>query len=153
MHTSRYYDIQKIRRYQKLILRFDYSAGILLNPNSKLTLPWGNPDVITAMRCVNESKQSSGPHQLVSPFTLDMTWDALLPYECVCVSHVLSCYPVLALGMSGCYIGSKGAEQLVKHYNNLAGQILEELDLQYNYLTSEGMEHVMKIVRTSEPHY
>ena len=38
MHTSRYYDIQKIRRYQKLILRFDYSAGILLNPTTITSL-------------------------------------------------------------------------------------------------------------------
>ena len=116
--------------------------------------PWkGDPDVITAMRCINESKQSSGPHQSVSPFTLDLNGNTLLPYDCVCVSHVLSCYPVLALKMLGCHIGNKGAELLVKHYPNLTGQLLEEFDLSHNDLTSEGMEHVMKIARTSEPHY
>ena len=126
---------------------------------SKLTSPggpWsGDPDVITAMRCINESKQSSGPHQSVSPFTLNMRWHTLLPYDCLCVSNVLSCYPVSQLMMEDCSIGNKGAELLVKHYpnKNTTSQLLEELDLNGNNLTSEGMEHVMKIVRTSEPHY
>ena len=124
---------------------------------SKLMSPGGpfraDPVVITAMRCINESKQSSGPHQLVSPFTLNMTFNTLLPYDCVCVSHVLSCYPIIALKMNHCDIGNKGAELLVKHYPNLTGQLLEKLDLMNNDLTNEGMEHVMKIVRTSEPHY
>ena len=119
---------------------------------SKLTSP-NDPDVITAMRCINESKRSSAPHQSVSSFTLDMTGNTLLPYDCTCVSHVLSCYPVLALKMWDCHIDNKGAELLVKHDPNTTGQLLEELDLRVNDLTSEGMEHVMKIVRTSEPHY
>ena len=126
---------------------------------SKLTSPgkpWrGDRDVITAMRCINEIKQSSGPHQSVSPFILDMTMNTLLPYDCLCLSNVLSCYPVSQLKMRSCSIGDKGAELLVKHYpnKNTTSQLLEELDLTGNYLTSEGMEHVMKIVRTSEPHY
>ena len=95
------------------------------------------------------------PHQSVSPFTLDMTFNTLLPYDCLCLSNVLSCYPVSQLKMGVCHIGNKGAELLVKHYpsKNTTSQLLEELDLCYNDLTSEGMEHVMKIVRTSEPHY
>ena len=115
----------------------------------------GDPDVITAMRCINESKQSRGPHQSISPVTLDMTFNTLLPYDCLCVSYVLSCYLVIALWMSSCHIGNKGAKLLVKHYpsNNSTGQLLEELVLSSTDLTSEGMEHVMKIVRTSEPHY
>ena len=115
----------------------------------------GGPDVITAMRCINESKQCSGPHQSVSPFTLDMSVNALLPYDCLCLSNVLSCYPVSQLKMMGCHIGNKGAELLVKHYpnKNTTSQLLEELNLSINNLTNEGMEHVMKIVRTSEPHY
>ena len=82
-----------------------------------------------------------------------MTGNTLLPYDCVCVSHVLSCYEVLALKMNGCHIGNKGAELLVKHYPNSTGSLLEKLKLSDNDLTSEGMEHVMKIVRTSKPHY
>ena len=122
---------------------------------SKLTSPGklriGDPNVIRAMRCINESKWSSGPHQSVSPFTLNLDQNTLLPYDCVCVSHVLSCYPVLALSMVRCRIGNKGAELLVKH--NLTGQLLEELNLMCNDLTIEGIKHVMKIVRTSEPHH
>ena len=121
---------------------------------SKLT-SIDHDDVITAMRCINESKQSSGPHQSVSPFTLNMTMNTLLPYDCLCLSNVLSCYPVSQLKMLYCHIGNKGAELLVKHYpnKNTTSQLLEELYLSINDLTSEGMEHVMKIVRTSEPHY
>ena len=120
---------------------------------SKLTSPI-TAYVITAMRCINESKQGSGPDQSVSPFTLDMA-GTLLPYDYLCVSHVLSCYPVLALKMRGGHIDNKGAELLVKHYpyKNSTGQLLEELNLIVNNLTSEGMEQVIMIVRTSEPHY
>ena len=122
---------------------------------SKLTLPGesyaGDPDVITAMRCINESKQSGGPHHSVSPFTLNVAFNDLSPYECVCVSHVLSCYPVLALKMNLCLIGNEGAELLVKHYSNFAGLPLEELIVSSNDLTSKGMEHVIKIIETSEP--
>ena len=112
-------------------------------------------DVITAMRCINECKQSSGLHQSVSPFTLNMAGITLLPYDCVCASNVLSCYPVSQLMINYCNFDNKGAELLVKHYpnKNITSQLLEELDLKDNDLTSEGMEHVMKIVRTSEPHY
>ena len=121
---------------------------------SKLILLRAGSDVIAAMRCINESEQSSGPHHLVSPFTLKMSY-TLFPYDCVCISSILSCYPVSQLKMVDCNIDNRGAELLVKHYpnKNLTGQLLEELNLSYNNLTSEGMEHVMKIVRTSEPHY
>ena len=121
---------------------------------SKLTSD-DDDDVITAMRCINESKQSSGPHQSVSPFTLNMNWNTLSPYDCLCLSNVLSCYAVSQLKMRYCSIGNKGAELLVKYYpsKNATSQLLEELDLSNNDLTSEGMEHVMKIMRTSEPHY
>ena len=130
--------------------------GLVGHPNvSSRIIVGGDPNVITAMRCINESKQSSDPHQSVSPFTLHLALNTLLPYDCVCVSNILSCYPVLALEMRHCHIGNKGAELLVKHYpyKNSTGQLLEELYLKNNDLTIEGMEHVMKIVRTSEPHY
>ena len=115
---------------------------------------WDDSEVPTVIRCINESKEKGVPQQAVSPFSLAMR-GTQLPYDCLCLSHVLSCYPVLALEMSGCHIGDKGAELLVKHYpcKNLTGQLLEELNLRKNDLTSKGMEHVMKIVRTSEPHY
>ena len=126
---------------------------------SKLTVPvtWlmGDPSVIIAVSCINESKQSSRPNHSVSPLTLNMNWNTLLPYNCLSLSNVLSCYPVSQLNIRGCHIGNKGAELLVKHYpnRNTTGQLLEELVLSSNNLTSEGMEHVMKIVSTSKPYY
>ena len=111
--------------------------------------------VITAMRCINESKQSSTAHQLVSPLALDMSYYSLLPYDCLCVSNILSCYPVTKLDMNYCSIGNKGAEMFMKHYINKTTtcQLLEELNLSGNELTSEGMEYMMNIVKTSKPHY
>ena len=119
---------------------------------SKLT---SYDDVITAMRCINESKQSSIAHHLVSPLALDLGWKSLLPYDCLCVSNVLSCYPVTKLDMNYCSIGNKGAELFMKYYTNKTTtcQLLEELDLSGNELTSEGMEHMINIVKTSKPHY
>ena len=112
-------------------------------------------DVITAMRCINESKQSSTAHQLVSPLALDMSYYSLLPYDCLCVSNILSCYPVTELNMESCSIGNKGAEMFMKHYTNKTTtcQLLEELYLSSNDLTSEGMEYMMNIVKTSKRHY
>ena len=120
---------------------------------SKLT-SYGNK-AITAMRCINESKQSSTAHQLVSPLALDIFNKSLLPYDCLCVSNILSCYPVIELNMRFCSIGNKGAEMFMKHYTNKTTtcQLLEELDLKGNELTCEGMENMMNIVKTSKPHY
>ena len=127
---------------------------------SMLSLPVGvygltDPKVIIATSCIHESKQSSIRDQSVSPFTLNMKLKALLPYNCLCVSSVLSCYPVSQLKMWSCSIDNKGAELLVKHYpnKNTTGQLLEELNLRGNDLTSEGIVDVMNIVKTSEPHY
>ena len=120
---------------------------------SKLT-SYGR-DVITATRCINESKPSSTEHQIVSPFALNMSDHSLLPYDCVCVSNILSCLPVTQLNMDNCSIDNKGAEMFMKHYTNKTStsQLLEELDFGYNELTSEGMEHMVKVVKTSKPHY
>ena len=121
---------------------------------SKLTSDDVN-DVITAMRCINESKQSSTAHQLVSPFDLSMRYCLLLPYDCLCLSNILSSYPVTQLDMGGCSIGNEGAEMFMKHYTNRTTTcaLLEELDLYNNDLTSEGMEHMVNVVKTSKPHY
>ena len=112
-------------------------------------------DDIIAMRCINESKQSSTAHQLVSPFALNMSHHSLLPYDCLCLSNILSCYPVTQLDMKGCSINNKGAEMFMKHYTNRTTTcaLLKELDLMGNDLTSEGMEHMVNVVKTSKPHY
>ena len=112
-------------------------------------------DVITAMRCINESKQSSTTYQLVSPLALNMSHYSLLPYDCLCVSNILSLYPVTQLNMYNCGIDNKGAEMFMKHYTNRTTTcaLLEELYLKSNDLTSEGMEHMVKVVKSSKPHY
>ena len=111
-------------------------------------------DDVTAVKCLYESQQTSPP-QPVTPIILWMSGSLLLPYDVVCISHVMSCYPVYELNMSECYIGDKGAELLVKHYpyKNTTGQLLEVLDLWFNDLTIDGLVHIMKIVKTSKPHY
>ena len=123
---------------------------------SMLALPGlrssGDPKVILATSCIHESKRINIPDQSVSPFALNMNKRTLLPYNCLCVSNVLSCYPVSQLKIRDCRIGNKGAELLVKYYTNknITGQVLEEINLMENDITSEGMVHVMKIVRASE---
>ena len=131
------------------MIQFIYSM-LTLNGGSS-----GDPKVIIATSCIHESKQSSIPDQSVSPFTLNINGIISLPYNCLCISNVLSCYPVSQLKMRYCSIGNKGAELLVKHCpnKNSASQLLEELDLRDNDLTSEGIVHAVKIMRTSEPHY
>ena len=103
-------------------------------------------DVVLAVRCLYESKCTV---KSTVPFTLNMSETDVLPYDCYCVSYMISHYPVLKLKMSGCYVGDTGAEMLAKHYfnENVANQLLELLDLSSNILTFVGMEHVMKIVK------
>ena len=122
--------------------------------SSKAIVFEGDPYVVTAVRCVYESNHSD-PSQLTSPLTLDMRYNTLSPYDCLCLSWLLSYIPVSHLKMSNCHIEDTGAKLLVRHYpnNNTTGQLLEELDLWNNNLTIAGLEDVMKIVRTSKPHY
>ena len=117
-----------------------------------LKLSSSNPYVVTAVKCVYESNHSD-PSQL--PFTLDISGNTLLPYDCLCLSWLLSCYPVSQLMMGYCHIGDTGAKLLVRHYpnKNTTSQLLEVLELWNNDLTIAGLEDVMKIVRTSKPHY
>ena len=114
----------------------------------------------TVVKCLYESQQTSQP-QPVAPFRLLILdgspipfGNSLLPYDMLCISHVMSCYPVSKLVMSRCHIGDKGTEWLVKYYpnKNSTGLLLEALDLRYNDLTIDGLVHIMKIVKTSTPH-
>ena len=112
----------------------------------------GDPYVVTTVRIVYESNHSD-PSRLTSPFTLDMSWNTLSPYDCLCLSWLLSCYPVSQLKMENCFIKDTGAKLLVRHYpnNNMTGQLLKVLNLWGNVLTIAGLEDVMKIVRSSKP--
>ena len=119
--------------YSKLMSEDDFSS---------------NPDVVPAVRCLYESEF---PVQSTVPFTLNMHQNHVLPYDSYCVSHLISHYPVSQLLMKWCHMADTGAEMLAKHYNN--SQSLEVLDFTRNDLTAVGMVHVMKMVKTSEPHY
>ena len=111
-----------------------------------------DPYVVTAVRCVYESNHSDPSHL---PFTLDMSHNTLLPYDCLCLSWLLSCYPVSQLKMRNSHIEDTGAKLLVRHYpnKNTTSQLLKVLDLFENDLSIVGLEVMMKIVRTSKPHY
>ena len=109
-------------------------------------------DVVLAVRCMYES---NCPVQSAVPFTLDMSHKHVVPYDCYCISYMMSHYPVSQLKMRRCFMGDNGVEMLSKHYSSekVSDPILELLELSVNDLTVVGMDHVMKIVMTSEPHY
>ena len=107
----------------------------------------------TVIRCVYESNGSD--LQLTSPLKINLEFHTLLPYDCLCLSWLLSCYPVSKLSIQESHIGDTGAKLLVRHYpnKNTSGQLLEVLNLWGNDLTIAGLEDVKKIVRTSKLHY
>ena len=109
-------------------------------------------DVVPAVRCMYESNCTV---QSAEPFTLDMSFKQLVPFDCLCVSHVISHYPVSQLKMERCHMGDTGVEVLAKHYSNndMTTQLLEVIRLKFNDLAVVGMIDAMKIVMSSEPHY
>ena len=113
---------------------------------------YGDRYVVTAVRCVYESNHSDASHL---PFTLEMSHNTFLPYDCLCLSWLLSCHAVSELKMRRCHIEDTGAKLLVRHYpnENTTIQSLEVLNLWGNNLTAAGLKDVMKIVRTSKPQY
>ena len=106
------------------------------------------PNVVPAVRCLYESECSV---QSTVPFALNMIANRVLLYDSYCISYLISHYLVSQLIMDRCHMGDTGAEVLAKHYNN--GQLLKVLAFPWNDLTAVGMVHVMKMVKTSEPHY
>ena len=109
----------------------------------------------TVIRCIYESNHSDPlATQATAPLNVK-SYGTLLPYDCLCLSWLLSCYPVSELDIQHCQIGDIGAKLLVRHYpnKNTTGQLLEVLNIWYNDLTIAGLKDVMKIVRTSKLHY
>ena len=111
-------------------------------------------DIVPVLRCMYEIDHMvlQALQLSVKPFALNMAYNILVPYDCLCVSHVISYCPVTQLNMENCMIENKGAEALVKHCHNkkTANQILESVDLSKNNLTALGMTHVAKMVRKSK---
>ena len=123
-----------------------YSKMILNNPYSFSHS--SNPDVVPAVRCIYESNCTL---QSDVPFTLDISRNRLVTFDCFYISHVMSHYPVIQLKLQYCYIGDTGAEVLAKDYSNEETvQSLELLDFRINNLTAIGMVHMMSIMTTSE---
>ena len=115
---------------------------------SKVSRRYGS-DVVTAVKCLYESQQTCPP-QLVAPIQLSMSDYSLLPYDILCISYLMSCFPVFELYIR--HIGDKGAALLTKYYpmKNTTGQLLEVIFCDNCDLTIDGL---MKIVQTSKPHY
>ena len=119
---------------------------------SKLTESFGNDDLLCAARCLYESQSTV---QSTVPFTLDMGHDQLTLYDFFCVSHVMSHYPVLEVNLGFCHMGDTKVGVLGKQYSDIRNswQIMEKFNFTMNDLTAVGMVDVMKMVKTSEPHY
>ena len=108
-------------------------------------------DVVHTTRCLRESDSTS---QATVPIKLDMSYNQLTLYDCYCASHVISHYPVLEVNMEWCHMGDTGVAVLGKQYSDSrSSQIMEVLNFSLNDLTAVGMVDVMKMVKTSEPHY
>ena len=112
-----------------------------------------NPDVLCAARCLYESQSTA---QSTVPFALNISWNHWSTlYDCFCVSHVISHYPVLEVNIKFCHMGDTMVGVLGKQYSDSRNsqQIMEKLNFSWNGLTAVGMVDVMKIVKTSELHY
>ena len=117
--------------------------------HSKLN-PLDDQCFMTVIRCIYESGYSN-LFALRSTSPLKISNSSLLPYDCLCLSWLLSWYPVSELKIKHSHIGDTGVKLLVRHYpsKNTSGQLLEVLDLWNNDFTIAGLKDVMKIVRTS----
>ena len=110
-----------------------------------------NPDVVPTARCLYESDFTS---QSTVPVKLNMSNNQLTLYDCYCASHVISHYPVLEVNMVWCHMDNTKVAVLGKQYSDSrSSQIMEVLNFGANDLTAVGMVDVMKMVKTSEPHY
>ena len=104
---------------------------------------------VTAVKCLYEGRWNVSPHRSMHPFEMNMSYITLLPYDCLCLSYVFCHYPVTKLNLYMCYI-KDNLGMLAKWCLNTT-TMLEELDLGENNLTGQGMENVMKIVKSK--HY
>ena len=109
-------------------------------------------DAVPAVRCLYESNCTV---QSAEPFTLNISNIHLVPFDYLCISHVISHYPVSQMRIYHCDMGDTAVEVLAKHYpnSNMATQLLEAVNLSLNDITVIGMKGVMKIVMSSEPNY
>ena len=103
---------------------------------------------ITAAQCLYESQRTGSSDDK----PLELRFQNTSLYESLCISYVLSFYPVSVLDITWHEIGDKGAEFLGKYFSNesITQQQLEGLVLQGTDLTSDGLLHIVKIVKSSK---
>ena len=109
---------------------------------------WGRSPAL-ARRLVYESQ--SGPPQSASLFTFENSMVPFLPYDILCISYVLSHYPVTKLNLQYSHLDDEQIELLACDYKS--NETLKILDLSNNNLTSKGMKHVMKITTSESLYY
>ena len=105
---------------------------------------------VTAMKCLYEGRWNTSPHTPIPPFEMNMSYITVLPYDCLCLSYVFCHYPVTKLNLYMCYINNNLG--MLSKWCLSKATMLEELDLGENNLTGQGMEHVMKIVKSKYYH-
>ena len=106
-----------------------------------------NDHVVGAVKCITESLCVSPPGIL--PIRLILKNATLYPYDILCVSYTICHYPIVVLNMFGCHIGDEGVSRMAQWCVKIIN--LRELNLGVNGLTSAGIEHLVKIMR-SKPH-
>ena len=112
----------------------------------------GSDIVKCTINCIHECKE-----QLVAlspqlePLKIDIgSHKSLLPYDFLCISSLLSRYPVLKLMIWWCNIGDDGAKLLAKEVSPSSEvNKLVDLDLHWNNFTVKGITHIMKIINAS----
>ena len=114
---------------------------------SKITL---RSSAVIAVKCLYEGQWNTAPpHKSTSPLALDLSDSNLLQYDLVCVSYVFCNHPVIRLRIDRCSIEDKNVGILTRFcLNKNKNTMLQELHIQRNYLTGEGMKHVMEIVKS-----
>ena len=132
----------------------DLFKSVLFRPTWPVTYTLNS---MTIIRCVYESKKNTPlPSDLASirvSLHINENDGALSSFDCLCISYVLSYYPIFDwLDLSFCNIGDKGAELLAKHFPNSSSTSLplSYLRLYGNHITE--LVHVIKIVKASKFH-
>jgi len=107
----------------------------------------------TSVKCLYESQMTCPPQLVNTPITLCVAGAHFLqPYDCLCISYVMSCYPVSVLQIEFIDTTDKACEFLIKHYpkKNVTGQLLEELYLNGDSYSVDWLVHIMEIIKTSK---
>ncbi|XP_065906562.1 NACHT, LRR and PYD domains-containing protein 12-like isoform X2 [Dysidea avara] len=123
----------------------DHLQFILSQLSSGSKLSANSYHVVGAVKCITESRCVSPPGIL--PIKLILTSATLYPYDILCVLYTIYHYPIVVLNMRWCDIGDKGVSRLAQCCEKTIK--LQELNLGGNGLTSAGVIHLVKIMRSS----